>query len=915
MILSENSIFFFLKNEAVLNLKGRKEVNIMKNKKMLLIAGVLAAFLMLAVPFTVASVDSEDVDAADTGPVAMIGDNSYDTLEGAINASTAGQTIKIMKNVDIQSGISVSNSDVIIDLNGKTISGICGSSQAYIFMVNNGAQLTIKDSSDSSTGKITYAGNNSTGWIVDVEGELILDSGTLELTGTWNIGYAVDVRPNAWGTPYTEPTVFIMNGGKITSSDGAVRVASSSSDGSPNENGGHYVNYSNISATFIMNGGEIDAEWDGVFIQQSDVEWDKLSFTINDGDIKSDLNPIRLYGPAPTSYVDGEDCINIALNGGTLTYTGTEDRTWLIDGIIRTGGGATEEDFVNDSLIVVNGFVLVNDVSKLSAALDNENVSEIELQPDFRSPDEFTTVTVHSSVEIDGSNVIVNNIRFNIGYNNQTYTDAPIFSGNVTLKNLYITNATDSGNVNRAVSVMFTDDVDLNIIGCRFDTVTYAINVTTQCNSIDIEIDNSGISGYCAFQTWADSTVLTIKESTLTGKNVSSGNYNGFATIVVNVERHANITIEDSGIFTTEVDDIATEMAIVYRGLTTGTLSLKNVEFGSLDKEGNSKPSSIIIGPEGDYFNENIVLEEFDASSAVIEIKGSLNGIESFYIPEGSSISIAEGSVLSCVVNGPNDNYVVLNNIKAGAKGILIEAGSLTISGDFESNAQGAAVGVQGDDINLYGTINSGVSLITMDETTNPNVPSGKTLTFESDSSALFAGNNSITGEGTTVYNTNVTISTNNDTSTGATPSTQVITKPVKIENGSAVDPFEITLVTYNGVITKNGVSTGKTSLTVYAFPGDSFADVLEDYSIESRWYSSYTVIWNVDLNDTVSENVTIVGECEPDSQIIPPVAMPDDSASEGMFDDLTTADYATIVGIAVGIVMVLGLFCIVRRN
>ena len=35
----------------------------MKNKKMLLIAGVLAAFLMLAVPFAVASVDSEDVDA------------------------------------------------------------------------------------------------------------------------------------------------------------------------------------------------------------------------------------------------------------------------------------------------------------------------------------------------------------------------------------------------------------------------------------------------------------------------------------------------------------------------------------------------------------------------------------------------------------------------------------------------------------------------------------------------------------------------------------------------------------------------------------------------------------------------------------------------------------------------------------
>ena len=79
MILSENSILFFLKNKSVLNLKARKEVNIMKNKKMLLIAGVLAAFLMLAVPFVVASVDSEDVDAAATEP--WIADGKANTID------------------------------------------------------------------------------------------------------------------------------------------------------------------------------------------------------------------------------------------------------------------------------------------------------------------------------------------------------------------------------------------------------------------------------------------------------------------------------------------------------------------------------------------------------------------------------------------------------------------------------------------------------------------------------------------------------------------------------------------------------------------------------------------------------------------------------------------------------------------
>ena len=97
MILSENSIFFFLKNESVLNLKARKEVKIMKNKK-LLIAGVLAAFLMLAVPFAVASVDSEDVNAADTGPVAMIGETSYNTIQDAISVAKSGDTIEILND-------------------------------------------------------------------------------------------------------------------------------------------------------------------------------------------------------------------------------------------------------------------------------------------------------------------------------------------------------------------------------------------------------------------------------------------------------------------------------------------------------------------------------------------------------------------------------------------------------------------------------------------------------------------------------------------------------------------------------------------------------------------------------------------------------------------------------------------------
>ena len=276
--------------------------------------------------------------------VAQIGEQKFETLKAAVDAAQAGETIVVLSDIELTAGITIAPGKTItLDLNGKTISGVCSANQGYLFSVENTAKMTIKDSSDPSTGKITFAGNNSTGWIVAAYGDLVLESGTLELTGTWNIGYAVDVRPNAWGSAYTAPSTFTMNGGEILSSDGAVRVASSS-----------YAGYENVSASFTMNGGYIDAVWDGIFVQQSDAAWDVLNVVINGGTIESDLNPVRFYGPAATSYVNGEDCVDIKLNGGTLTYTGTEAREWLVDGILRLGGGITAKDFLKDSTVTAS---------------------------------------------------------------------------------------------------------------------------------------------------------------------------------------------------------------------------------------------------------------------------------------------------------------------------------------------------------------------------------------------------------------------------------------------------------------------------------------------------------------------------------------------------------------------------------
>lgn len=267
-----------------------------------------------------------------TDNVAEIDGTQYSTLQAAFDAAVDGQIITLMKDLTLDGSVVLAaGKTAVLDLNGKTVSGTNNTGSGHLVKVANGAELTINDSSSDESGKITYAtGTSNVGWTIYLEGVLNLNAGTIELTGDWSIGYAVDVRPNAWGSAYTETTVFNMKGGKLVSSDAAVRVASTS-----------YKNYTGISANFNMTGGEIDAVADGVFIQQSDEAHDNLNVVIGGGKITSDKYPVRLYGPAATSFV-GTDTkpTKLTINGGEFHLEGEmlTDRMWLIDNLLVAGG-------------------------------------------------------------------------------------------------------------------------------------------------------------------------------------------------------------------------------------------------------------------------------------------------------------------------------------------------------------------------------------------------------------------------------------------------------------------------------------------------------------------------------------------------------------------------------------------------
>ncbi len=273
----------------------------------------------------------EDALAAET---ITIKGGKFSSLEAIKYLNSAEEVLTLAKDIALEETLTF-NGEGTLDLNGKTLSGTCNAGQGHLIMINNGATLNVKDSSANADGKITFAqGTSNVGWTIDLEGELNLYSGIIELTGSsWSIGYAVDVRPNAWGTAYKTPTTFNMYGGKLISSDGAVRVASSSSE-----------TYSEVSANFNMMGGEIQAAYDGIFIQQSNTIYDNLNVNISGGKIKSDMYPVRLYGPVATGKVSTADVVEkINITGGEIVTHEAEGKTALLKDLIYIAGGPTEE--------------------------------------------------------------------------------------------------------------------------------------------------------------------------------------------------------------------------------------------------------------------------------------------------------------------------------------------------------------------------------------------------------------------------------------------------------------------------------------------------------------------------------------------------------------------------------------------
>ena len=507
--------------------------------------------------------------------------------EGLAAVFAKGGTFTMTTDIALDEALTVS-ANAILDLNGHVLSGVNNTNTGHLIEVSNSKSLTVKDSSAAKNGKITYAqGTSNVGWTIYVEGVLNLESGAIELTGDeWSIGYAVDLRPNAWGTAYTEPSTFNMKGGKLISSDGAVRVASSSSD-----------SYKQVSANFNMTAGEIEAAYDGIFVQQSNEAYDVLNVNISGGTLKSELYPIRLYGPVATSKVGNS---SVTISGGSFSKVNLTDKVALVEGLISLGGGVSAETLYHTNVAITGGTFTNGEALPTYktpvAKIGDEKFGT--LQEAINAAANGAVIVLISDIkQVDG--VLIKDKILTIDLNNKTYT---------------VTNGANVNNRNIKVS-----------------------------GTSDVIIKNGTLVAEGQLTSGAYGTVRTEGSANVTLDNVKLYSYRGYG-LNVKANTGTTVTIKDSEIYAQYSGGIEA---------AGGTIELTNVKIDQKGVYSNAAWCSVAIGVNGGG-KVTINSGEYNAAAIATDANSAQGTWVAYVMSSGGTLDIKGGTFNGTIAETAN---------------------------------------------------------------------------------------------------------------------------------------------------------------------------------------------------------------------------------------------------------------------
>ena len=239
---------------------------------------------------------------------AQVGETKYATLQEAANAATAGQTVKVLNDVDMTTDGNLTvneGKDIVLDMNGHSIKGANADHKNIMVW----GKLTLMDSKENSTGKIyaetpyQYGVHDKPLVYVGSNGEFVMESGHI---------YSVIPEKTAdngqFGIGAYDNSTVTINGGTVES--GWYAIAG---------------NGSGVQTTAItINGGTLVSTSDyAIYHPQFG------TLTINDGAV--------VYGAAGAIAMKRG---NLVVNGGTMTSKGIGDTGNWGDGTGNLGKAA-----------------------------------------------------------------------------------------------------------------------------------------------------------------------------------------------------------------------------------------------------------------------------------------------------------------------------------------------------------------------------------------------------------------------------------------------------------------------------------------------------------------------------------------------------------------------------------------------
>lgn len=239
---------------------------------------------------------------------AQVGETKYATLQEAVNAATAGQTVTVINDVDMTSGKNITvkaGQDIVLDMNGHSIKGANADYKNILVY----GKLTLKDSKENSTGKIyaetpyQYGVYDKSLVYVGGTGEFVMESGHI-----YSVIPENTVDNGQFGIGAWDSSKITINGGTVESGWYAI-----AGNGSETE-----------STTITINGGTLVSTADYAIYHPQPGK-----LTVNDGAV--------VYGAAGAIAMKRGE---LEIKGGTLTSKGTGDTGNWGDGTGNLGKAA-----------------------------------------------------------------------------------------------------------------------------------------------------------------------------------------------------------------------------------------------------------------------------------------------------------------------------------------------------------------------------------------------------------------------------------------------------------------------------------------------------------------------------------------------------------------------------------------------